>query len=140
MAAFALFASVAAQACGAEAIDGPVPDSVPAPPSEPPVDLGRLTAFFSRESGCAFDLRREMAGRTPWLTNRISRCFFGPIKRPPHNRDELMDDVDYYPDGYLDTLAREGVNGLWITISLWQLCHIISECNEKKRGQCIKIS
>ena len=117
MAAFALFASVAAQACGAEAIDGPVPDSVPAPPPEPTVDLGRLTAFFSRESGCAFDLRREMAGRTPWLTNRISRCFFGPIKRPPHNRDELMDDVDYYPDGYLDTLAREGVNGLWITIS-----------------------
>ena len=27
-----------------------------------------------------------------------------------------MDDVDYYPDAYLDRLAREGVNGLWLTI------------------------
>lgn len=35
--------------------------------------------------------------RKPWLKNRISRCFFGPIKRPPFNRDELLDGVDYYP-------------------------------------------
>ena len=35
----------------------------------------------------------------PWLKDRISRCSFGPIKREPYNRDELMDDVDYYPDG-----------------------------------------
>ena len=27
-----------------------------------------------------------------------------------------MADVDYYPDAYLDRLAREGVNGLWLTI------------------------
>ena len=32
--------------------------------------------------------------RKPWLKNRISRCFFGPIKRPPFNRDELLDDID----------------------------------------------
>ena len=36
---------------------------------------------------------------TPWLENRISRCFFSPIKRPPFNRDELKDDVDYYQIG-----------------------------------------
>ena len=30
-----------------------------------------------------------------WLKNRISRCFFGPIKRPPFNVDELMNDIDY---------------------------------------------
>ena len=54
--------------------------------------------------------------RRPWLRNRISRCFFGPIKRPPFNRDELMDDIDYYPEAYLDRLAREGVNGLWLTV------------------------
>ena len=53
--------------------------------------------------------------REPWLRDRISRCFFGPIKRPPRNRDELADDVDYYPDAYLERLAREGVNGLWIS-------------------------
>ncbi len=54
--------------------------------------------------------------RSPWLKNRITRCFFGPIKRPPLNRDELMDDVDYYPDAYLDRLAHEGMNGLWLSV------------------------
>ncbi len=64
---------------------------------------------------------------SPWLTsgkqehsfrirNRISRCFFGPIKRPPFNRDELLDDIDYYPEDYLNRLAAEGVNGLWISV------------------------
>ena len=54
--------------------------------------------------------------RKPWLKNRITRCFFGPIKRPPLNRDELMDSVDYYPDAYLNRLAHEGVNGLWLSV------------------------
>jgi hypothetical protein len=27
-----------------------------------------------------------------------------------------MDDVDYYPDAYLNRLAHEGVNGLWLSI------------------------
>ncbi len=56
------------------------------------------------------------------IETRISRCFFGPIKRPPKNRDELMDDEDYYPDEYLSRLAREGVNGLWLTSSFHELC------------------
>ena len=60
--------------------------------------------------------------RKPWLKNRISRCFFGPIKRPPFNRDELMDDVDYYPEEYLSKLAREGVNGLWLTVVFREVC------------------
>ena len=60
-------------------------------------------------------------GKAPWLRNRISRCFFGPIKRPPFNRDELADDIDYYPDEYLKRLAREGVNGLWLTGELREL-------------------
>ncbi|MGI6087955.1 MAG: hypothetical protein ACOYCD_08455, partial [Kiritimatiellia bacterium] len=54
--------------------------------------------------------------RTPVIRSRISRCFFGPIKRPPKNRDELMDTVDYYPDEYLNRLAHDGVNGLWLTV------------------------
>lgn len=53
--------------------------------------------------------------KEPWLTNRISRCYFSPIKRKPYWRDELTDDVDYYPDAYLDRLRNEGVNGLWIS-------------------------
>jgi hypothetical protein len=57
-----------------------------------------------------------VTSKKPWLKHRITRCFFGPIKRPPLNRDELMDDVDYYPEAYLNRLAHEGVNGLWLSI------------------------
>ena len=60
--------------------------------------------------------------RRPAVRRLISRCFFGPIKRPPRMRDELMDDVDYYPEQYLNRLAHEGVNGLWLTIEFRDLC------------------
>lgn len=53
----------------------------------------------------------------PHIRTRLSRCFFGPIKRPPMNRDELEDKVNYYPDEYLNRLAHEGVNALWLTIT-----------------------
>ncbi len=59
--------------------------------------------------------------RYPFIKRRISRCFFGPIKRPPKMRDELMDDVNYYPDQYLNRLAHEGVNGLWLTVEFRDL-------------------
>ncbi|MDO5567536.1 MAG: hypothetical protein Q4G59_12820, partial [Planctomycetia bacterium] len=59
--------------------------------------------------------------RTPFIKRRISRCFFSPIKRPGNHpgpmRDELTDNVDYYPDEYLNRMAHEGVNGLWLTVS-----------------------
>jgi hypothetical protein len=57
----------------------------------------------------------------PFIQRRISRCFFGPIKRPPRMRDELMDDVNYYPEQYLNRLAHEGVNGLWLTVEFRDL-------------------
>jgi hypothetical protein len=57
----------------------------------------------------------------PFIQRRISRCFFGPIKRPPKMRDELMDDVNYYPEQYLNRLAHEGVNGLWLTVEFRDL-------------------
>ncbi len=60
--------------------------------------------------------------RRPFIARRISRCFFGPIKRPPRMRDELMDDVDYYPEQYLNRLAHDGVNGLWLTVEFRDLC------------------
>ena len=59
--------------------------------------------------------------RKPWVRNRITRCFFGPIKRPPFYRDELLDDIDYYPEAYLNRLAHEGVNGLWLTVEFLDL-------------------
>ncbi len=67
-------------------------------------------------------LPRGAVTRSPVIRTRISRCFFGPIKRPPKNRDELLDDVNYYPDPYLNRLAHEGVNGLWLTIAFADFC------------------
>ena len=67
-------------------------------------------------------LKTGTTTRKPWLKNRISRCFFGPIKRPPFNIDELMNDIDYYPEEYLSRLAHEGVNGLWLTIAFQEIC------------------
>lgn len=60
--------------------------------------------------------------RTSVVRTRISRCFFGPTRRPPENRDELMDDIDYYPNEYLNRLAHEGVNGLWLTAHFDEVC------------------
>ena len=66
-------------------------------------------------------LRREgpylpikLINRKPFIKTRISRCFFSPTNRPPKNGDELGDEVDYYPDEYLNRLAHEGINGVWI--------------------------
>ena len=61
-------------------------------------------------------LKPDVTLRKPFIRTRISRSFFGPIKRPPKNKDELMDAVDYYPGDYLNKLAHDGVNGLWLTI------------------------
>ena len=48
------------------------------------------------------------------VKRRITRCFFSPTNRPPKNGDELFDDIDYYPDAYLNRLMHDGVNGIWI--------------------------
>ena len=60
--------------------------------------------------------------RKPFVQTRISRCFFGPIKRPPKCRDELMENTDYYPDNYLNRLAHEAINGLWLSVEFKDLC------------------
>ena len=67
------------------------------------------------------ELPKQKIRKSPWLKNRISRCFFSPINRPPANRDELLDDVDYYPESYLDRLASSGINGLWVSAEFEQL-------------------
>lgn len=67
-------------------------------------------------------LQHGQIERRPVIRTRISRCFFGPIHRPPKNRDELTDDINYYPDEYLNRLAHEGVNGLWLTIHFSEIC------------------
>ena len=49
---------------------------------------------------------------------RLARCFFAPINRPPRNLAELDDNVDYYPDAYLDRLMRDGANAVWVYADL----------------------
>ena len=83
-------------------------------------DEGMRRAIYRFEDRVqAGDLKDET--RRPWLRHRFSRCFFAPTKRPPLYTDELMDDVDYYPDAYLNRLAHEGVNALWITVTFRDL-------------------
>ncbi len=48
------------------------------------------------------------------IKRRITRCFFSPTNRPPKNGDELSDDIDYYPEAYLNRLMHDGINGIWI--------------------------
>ena len=52
--------------------------------------------------------------RAPHIRRRITRCFFSPINRPPKNGDELSDDIDYYPEEYLNRLMHDGSNAVWI--------------------------
>lgn len=59
--------------------------------------------------------------RRPWLKTRMTRGFFSPTNRPPKNGDELSDNVDYYPEEYLNRLAHDGTNALWIYSSFRQL-------------------
>lgn len=70
----------------------------------------------------ACSLPISVTERKPVIRTRISRCFYGPINRPPKCRDELNDDVNYYPDGYLNRLAHNGINGLWLTITFRDTC------------------
>ncbi len=55
--------------------------------------------------------------RKPYIKTRMTRGFFSPTNRAPKFGDELLDDVEYYPDEYLNRLAHNGTNGLWIYTS-----------------------
>ena len=51
--------------------------------------------------------------RQPWLETRILRSFFAP-----YYRIELLDDIAYYPDEYLNRLAHHRINGIWLHLKL----------------------
>ena len=53
--------------------------------------------------------------RRPWLLSRIAHCVFSPLNEHLPDSEELADDVDYYSDNYLNRLAHDGVNGIWIS-------------------------
>lgn len=65
------------------------------------------------ESEAAY-LKPGKTKRRPFVKTRITRGFFSPTNRPPKNIDELYDDTDYYPDEYLNRIAHDGNNGIWI--------------------------
>ena len=59
--------------------------------------------------------------RNSHIKRRITRGYFSPTNRAPKWGDELLDEIDYYPENYLNRLAHNGTNGLWIYTSFAQL-------------------
>ena len=57
------------------------------------------------------------------IKNRISRSFYSPIYRAPYFIDELLSDVEYYPAPYLNRLAQDGINGVWLTLKLREVSY-----------------
>ena len=95
---------------------------------------------FSRREGPI--LPKGDIERHPRIKSRITRGFFSPTNRPPLNIDELMNDVDYYPDEYLNRLAHDGTNGLWIYTRLSDLVKtdIIPEWGEGSERRIAKLN
>ncbi|MBR1968115.1 MAG: hypothetical protein IKA11_01815 [Clostridia bacterium] len=78
------------------------------------------------------------------IHTRISRCFFTP---PSHasaegSVNELCSDIDYYPDEYLNRLAHDGINGLWIGSSFKKMLksNIITEYGKEQDVQIKKLN
>lgn len=67
-----------------------------------------------RREGCYLPLGEHR--RHPLVKTRISRCFFSPPSHASNEGtvNELASDIDYYPDEYLNRLAHDGINGLWL--------------------------
>ena len=84
----------------------------------------RRGIYFLEDKLCEAEGASIAAGswkRKPFVRHRVSRCFFGPTNRPPFYIDELTNDIDYYPPEYLNKLAHEGINGLWLTMYMRDL-------------------
>ena len=80
--------------------------------------------------------------RKPFIKTRITRCFFGPINRPPKNIDELYDDVDYYPENYLQRLVHDGSNAIWIYVNFSDLLKspVVKEFGRESERRLLKLS
>lgn len=74
--------------------------------------------------------------RHSFIKRRITRGYFSPTNRAPKWGDELLDEMDYYPENYLSRLAHNGTNGLWIYTSFAQL--ISSPYMPSNAEQCQK--
>ncbi len=94
-----------------------------------------------RRSEGAF-LEEGVTKRIPKLRSRITRCFFSPINRPPKYGDELSDDIDYYPEEYLNRLMHDGANGVWIYTRFSDLMYsdIIKEYGKGSESRIEKLN
>ena len=97
---------------------------------------------MKRRSGPFLPLGRTE--KRPYVQTRISRCFFTP---PSHasaegSVNELCSDIDYYPDEYLNRLAHDGINGLWIGSSFRKMLksNIIKEFGAEQDVQIKKLN
>ncbi len=73
-----------------------------------------------------------------WVETRLARCCYGPTKRAPFFHDELLEDTDYYPDAYLNQLAHENVNGIWLTVKWRELAETSFESPDPNRERRLK--
>lgn len=84
----------------------------------------RRALIYLEDELCRHDgpvLTKGTIHKKPNVKSRITRGFFSPTNRPPKNIDELYNDINYYPDEYLNRLAHDGTNGLWIYTRLSDL-------------------
>ena len=105
----------------------------------------KLTVYASGDAGIRYGvyeleemLKNNITGtveKTPAIKHRITRSCFSPNSRPPLRLDELSDEIDYYPEAYLDRLAHERMNGVWITIYLYEMPSSLFPARELESGR-----
>ena len=82
--------------------------------------------------------------RRPFIRARISRCFFSPPSHASNEGtvNELASDIDYYPDEYLNRLAHDGINALWLGASFHDILKsdVIPECGADSERRLKKLS
>lgn len=81
--------------------------------------------------------------RRPFIRSRISRCFFAPPSHASNEGmvNELASDIDYYPEEYLNRLAHDGINALWIGASFHDILKsdVIPECGADSERRLKKL-
>ena len=87
-------------------------------------------------------LKKGKTERNAWLVSRITHCFFAPTNRPPNNGEELGDEIDYYPNEYLNRLMHDGANGVWIYTRFPDLLpsKIITEYGKDYKRRIVKLN
>lgn len=97
---------------------------------------------MKRRSGAFLPLGETI--REPFVKTRISRCFFTPPSHASSEglKNELASNIDYYPEEYLNRLAHDGINGLWIGTTFRKLLKskIVKEFGSEQDVQIKKLN